>query len=266
MAPNPAVNDHVNNDRMRFTLRVIALFEQLSKQTLGVRAGGDSLPPVAVILNTKPRIRLPDSDPAAAIKTRRAQSWLPYAIVLWVLASVSAHGIHFGWLPVFAKSSRHPAERRASDEVITLVQAAPQAMANATVNSVPRAPMLDVHGEPHQAVDPASLPSCESISNDSAEPTEPGDLLPVNLARTPVGSLLNTPNFIAPCRGVKPTRVHLCLAIKNGNVLGATVRAEPHDNAVEQCVVRVALRVPLEPEYVLRKVQLDLDVPADRRR
>ena len=219
---------------------------------------------MAAILDTKPRIRLPDRGPAE-IKARHTRSWLPYAVVMWVGASVIAHGIHYEWLPVFAKSSRTSALQHEGTEVITLVQPSSQPVANATVSSMPRNSTLDVPVARPQPMDPTSLPTCESV-NDSAEPTESGDLLPVNLARTPVGSLLNSPNFTAPCRGVKSSRVHLCLAIKNGNVLGATVRAEPHDTAVEQCVIRAALRVPLEPEYVLRKVQLDIDVPSDRKR
>ena len=122
------------------------------------------------------------------------------------------------------------------------------------------------HVEQPRAVDPSMLPSCESVQDEPDEPTEQGQMLPVNLSRTPLGSLLDFSGWTKPCRGPKAMRVHLCLAVKNGNVLAATARAEPSDADLERCIIRAALRVPLEPEAMLRKVQLDVEVARERAR
>jgi hypothetical protein len=220
---------------------------------------------VAVILNTKPRARLPSGE-LPEVKTARSRSWLPYSIALWVVAVVVGHGILYEWLPFLSHRTGATPDVSAtssSDPGSSLA-----ARAQRPAETAPLVPTAASTSPPERssAVDTSKLPSCESVKVESQEPTEQGSVLPVDLSRTPLGNLLDYRSWTKRCRGPKATRVHLCLAVKNGNVLGATARAEPSDSAVERCIVRAALLVSLEPEDFVRKVQLDIDVPAERAR
>ena len=220
---------------------------------------------MAVILNTKPRVRLPSGELPEG-KTARSRSWLPYSIALWIVAVVVGHGILYEWLPFLVHHTG------ATADVVVAGTSTPEMKFVAPVQRRPEPAALAIPAasttplERSRAVDPSKLPSCESVRVESQEPTEPGSVLPVDLSRTPLGNLLDYRSWTKRCRGPKATRVHLCLAVKNGNVLGATARGEPSDAAVERCIIHAALLVSLEPEDFLRKVQLDIDVPADRAR
>lgn len=215
---------------------------------------------VAVILNTKPRLKMISGE-LPEPRTTRSRSWLPYAIVLWILAVVVGHGILYQWLPLM---SRH-AGLTPDSGMLAASGPEPRAVARATSSepgAAPRVMMPSVERAP--APDPSKLPSCESIRLDPQASLDQGLPLPVDLSRTPLGNLLDYPRWTTSCRGPRATRVHLCLAVKNGVILGATARADPRDAGIERCIVRAVSTVPLVSEDLLRKVQLDVDVPADR--
>ena len=220
---------------------------------------------VAVILNTKPRVRLP-SDKLPEVKTARSRSWLPYSIALWILVIVVGHGILYEWLPFLphhrASNPDLEATRTSGAGHSHFVPEEPRAETPVLVAPAASRSPLEHPG----AVDASKLPSCESVQVEAQDPTEQSSVLPVDLSRTPMGRLLDYRSWTARCRGPRATRVHLCLAVKNGNILGATARAEPSDAALERCIIRAALLLSLEPEDFLRKVQLDVDVPAERAR
>lgn len=219
---------------------------------------------MAVILDPKPRVRLPSGD-FPEPKMVRSRSWLPYYVSLWVGAVIIGHGVLNGWLPIGhrdAEPTAVAAEDPTSSYKAGLVARSEQEVA--TVRPVTRtAPNIAPVEKP--AVDLDKLPSCEALSDEDQERADPGSLLlPVDLSRTLLGSLLDFPRWTTPCRGRKPLRVHLCLAVRNGTILGATARADPRDSSLERCIIRAASLVALEPEDALRKVQLDVDIPAER--
>jgi hypothetical protein len=113
-------------------------------------------------------------------------------------------------------------------------------------------------------IDLDKLPACEAVSEEPEERSMSGRLLPVDLSRTPLGALLDFSRWTGPCRARRAARVHLCVAVRNGTILAATAHADPHDNSLERCVIRAASLVPLEPEDALRKVQLDVEIAAER--
>jgi hypothetical protein len=219
---------------------------------------------MAVILDPKPRVRLPAGD-FPEPKIVRSRSWLPYYAALWVGAVIIGHGVLYGWLP-FGRRDVGPALGAADNSQDPNYKAGLVARREpdvALVQPVTRtAPKIVPVVKP--AVDLDELPSCEALSVEEQEHPDPGSLLPVDLSRTPLGSLLDFPHWTTPCRARRSLRVHLCLAVKNGTILGATARADPRDTSLERCIIRAASLVALEPEDALRKVQLDVDVPAER--
>lgn len=86
----------------------------------------------------------------------------------------------------------------------------------------------------------------------------------MDLARSAVGALLDFNRWTVPCRTQYLSRVHLCLAIREGVVIGATARAEPRDESIERCIIRAATLVPVQSESVVRKVQLEIPLGRSR--
>lgn len=222
---------------------------------------------MAVTIDPKPRLRLPSGE-FPEPKLARAHSWLPYAIVAWLLAVIVGHGIVYGWLPMFAvKSSTPPASVR---ELPRSVSIGVQASVNSQHQSVPvTAPIAAA--PPARAVqpieaDPNTLPACEAVTDPERTEADLIDPLPVDLSRSPFGSLLDTRNWTRPCRGPHAVRVHLCVAVKAGQLLGATATTVPRDPSTEHCIIRAASLVPLEPDAILRKVRINVDVPPDNAR
>ena len=216
---------------------------------------------MAVILDPKPRVRLPSAD-FPEPKLVRSRSWLPYYVALWVAAVIIGHGVLYGWLP-FGHRDAVGAAEDSQDPNFKAGLLAHRQPDIAPVQPVPlTVPKIVPVEKP--AIDLDKLPSCDELSVDDRERPDPGSLLPVDLSRTPLGSLLDFSHWTAPCRARRALRVHLCLAVRNGSILGATARADPRDTSLERCIIRAASLVAFEPEDALRKVQLDVDVPAER--
>jgi hypothetical protein len=218
---------------------------------------------MAVILDPKPRVRLPSGD-FPEPKIVRSRSWLPYYAALWVGAVIIGHGVLNGWLPSGHRDPEPVAvATEGQDSSYKAGSVARREPETAMVQPVTQRASKIVPAE-RPAVDLDKLPGCEALSVEDQERADPGSLVPVDLSRTLFGSLLDSPRWTKPCRGRRALRVHLCLAVRNGTILGATARAEPRDSSLERCIIRAASLVALEPEDTLRKVQLDVDVLAER--
>lgn|GEM_PF-2529837 len=224
---------------------------------------------MAVILDTKPRFRLPPGD-LPGPKPTRSRSWIPFYVMLWIGAVVVGHGILYRWLPGEGTRTRPASAATAApgsqnDPFETSfgpmhAQSVPQQAQ--PVTPAPR-PSLQAAVT---VLDLEKLPACETIDGDEEDRASSDRLLPVDLSRTPLGALLDFGRWTGPCRGRRPVRVHLCLAVKNGTILAATARADPQNTALERCVIRAASHVLLEPEDTLRRVQLDVEIAAERPR
>lgn len=217
---------------------------------------------MAVTIEPKRRLRLPSGD-VPEPKVVHSRSWLPLAVLVWIAAVVVGHGILYGWLPRLgsrssASSLARPEPPMDTGAVPTVGISAIEASAPATVPQ-PRAI------EP-LAVDPERLPTCDRVADAESNANEAIEPLPVDLSRSPFGALLDTRYWTKPCRGAHPIRVHLCVAVKAGQLLGASATTEPNDASTSRCIIRAASKLPLEPEASLRKVHLTIDLPPDNRR
>ncbi len=222
---------------------------------------------MAVTFEPKRRLRLPSGD-LPEPKAVHSRSWLPYALVVWLLVVVAGHGILYGWLPLFTRAAS-PSTSATPNSPIALpddsappvipVQAVEPTVASATVRS-------PAHAIQPTSIDPDNLPSCEAVANVEPSAAEYGDPLPVDLSRSPFGALLDNRVWTKPCRAAHPIRVHLCVAVKAGELLGATATTDPDDASTERCIIRAASKLILEPNSVLRKVHITIDLPSDRAR
>jgi hypothetical protein len=220
---------------------------------------------MALSSESKARLRAVSEDPPEPRIARR-HSWLWWALLAWIAAIALGHGIAFGWLRLPALATRRTVEphivtatRSTADVGQQQIQEhwpidhaeAPEPTAEVATKAALAAPAL-------------TLPSCESVIDPDLAGQDTAEPLPVDLSRSPVGALLDSPHWIRPCRGPKATRVSLCLAVKEGRILGATATAMPRDAKLERCIVQAAMAVTLAAEASLRKVRLTIDLPPDR--
>jgi hypothetical protein len=220
---------------------------------------------MAVTFAPKPRLRLPSGDfPEPKIVC--SKSWLPYAIVVWLVVVVASHGILYGWLPLTNQSTSIATTLPAHPPVLDSVGDGPPATSRigVTTSGGSVATISPARAIRPTSVDPNLLPSCEAVVDPDANPTESIEPLPVNLSRSPIGSLLDTHAWTKPCRGPGHIRVNLCVAIKAGQLVGASVTTEPRVASTERCIVRAVASVPYEPEVALRKAHIMFELLSDR--
>ena len=216
---------------------------------------------MAVTFEPKRRLRLPSGD-VPEPKVVHSRSWLPFAIFVWVAAVVIGHGMLYGWLPfpLSATKSTSTSEPALAASMITVTHLAPEVPAVKSRTMAP-APVIET-----PSVDPGSLPACDKVADPGSNPDENVEPLPVDLSRSPFGALLDTRTWTKPCRAAHPIRVHLCIAVKAGQLLGATATTDPSDDSTSRCIIRAASRVAMEPDAALRKVHLTVDLPPDHGR
>lgn len=217
---------------------------------------------MAVTVEPKRRLRLPSGD-IPEPRVVHSRSWLPLAVVAWIAAVVAGHGILYGWLPRLSGGSSAPPIARPEPPID--VAALPAAGISSLEASAPT-PVPQPRAVAPSAIDPERLPPCDQLGEADSNANEPIEPLPVDLSRSPFGALLDTRYWTKPCRGAHPIRVHLCVAVKAGRLLGASATTEPNDALTSRCIIRAASKLPLEPDASLRKVHLTIDLPPDNRR
>ena len=220
---------------------------------------------MAVTIEPKRRLRLPSGD-LPEPKVVHGRSWLPFAVFVWLATVVVGHGILYGWLPL---SRGRPTSVAASlPELPTATTIATGAITTPTAPEpdVNMPPALPTQPAEPLVIEPEQLPACDKIADPESNPEEQVEPLAIDLSRTPFGALLDTRYWAKPCRAAHPIRVHLCVAVKAGRLLAATATTDPSDTSTSRCIIRAASKLPLEPEALLRKVHLVIDLPADNRR
>ncbi len=222
---------------------------------------------MAVTFEPKRRLRLPSGD-LPEPKTVHSRSWLPYAIAAWLLVAVAGHGILYGWLTLPARISAGPAVAPQDSQISPPADSAEsppmqRALAPSGASTATTSPARAI--EP-TSVDPDRLPTCEAAADSEEKAREYVEPLPVNLSRSPFGALLDTRLWTKPCRGAHSIRVHLCVAVKAGQLLGVTATTDPYEPSTARCIIHAAAKLALEPEAVLRKVHVTIDLAPERSR
>jgi hypothetical protein len=218
---------------------------------------------VAVTFEPKRRLRLPSGD-LPEPKVAQSRSWLPFAVVVWVLSVAVGHGILYGWLPWFrARSAVAPTSDTAPVR-LRVLNSAPTPPAAAPMGNIAEPAVSQNQDETSLVTDPDRLPACERVADPDLNTDEQVEPLPVDLSRSAFGALLDARAWTKPCRMARSVRVHLCVAVKAGRLVAATATTEPNDASTSRCIIRAVSRLPFEPDSALRKVHVTIDLAPDR--
>lgn len=214
---------------------------------------------LAVTFAPKPRLRLPSGD-IAEPKVVHSRSWLPFAIAAWAATVVIGHGLLYGWLPGLKAVSPLPPNSAAQEPSTFAALTVSAPTSSSVYESAPPLPLVSTAPN----VEPEHLPGCDEATRDSSNEDGEFAALPLDLSRSPFGALLDSRSWSRRCRGPHPVRVHLCVAVKDGRLLGATVRSDPDDKSTSRCILRAVSRLAFEPDGALRKVHVTIDLPSER--
>jgi hypothetical protein len=122
-------------------------------------------------------------------------------------------------------------------------------------------PEPPVSREPNRDEAPASaLPSCESVAA-SANQTIDLEAAPAapDLTRDAFASVLENGAYLARCAIPSRTALEICAAIRDGKVVGVSVRSEPQSPAVNACVRRAVagLRFARSPRLDVTRTRFE---------
>jgi hypothetical protein len=222
---------------------------------------------MAVTFEPKRRLRLPSGD-LPEPKVVHSRSWLPYALVVWLLVVAAGHGILYGWLPLPVRTASTITVAPPDSPIPLPGDSTPPMRPNQALAPIVTSPTVTSPARAIQptAVDPDNLPACEAVADTEATTPENVEPLPVDLSRSPFGALLDIRSWTNPCRSAHSIRVHLCVAVKAGQLLGATADTDPDDPSTARCIIHAAAKLALEPDAALRKVHITIDLPPEHTR
>jgi hypothetical protein len=103
-----------------------------------------------------------------------------------------------------------------------------------------------------------ALPGCESYLREAHEAEH--EPMPTHLGRSVIAPFVEENAWFSPCRGRVRRTVWFCAAIRNGTVIGISLRAAPRDLTLETCVREQALKVSLRAETTLHIVETQLSL------
>jgi hypothetical protein len=92
--------------------------------------------------------------------------------------------------------------------------------------------------------------TCEEVRDKNVEEVAIGAATGPDLSEKELGAVLNDGKFLAACQVPNDTKVNVCAAVKNGEVLGVTIATLPSDPDLEQCIAKQvrALSFPSNPK------------------
>src|SRR6478735_6205345 len=156
--------------------------------------------------------------------------------------------------PALRAPAKHAQPRNAAPE---LAPASAPALARSPTPVKEREPARDLVPSPTSTLpDPprpayaSALPSCESaLASASQDIDFSGNNRAADLPTQAIAAVLENGAWLASCAVPEHTALDVCVAIKGGHVVGASVTARPADAALSACVRRRAssLQFPYSP-------------------
>jgi len=123
---------------------------------------------------------------------------------------------------------------------------------------VPAAPALAPAPAAALAPVASGLPSCEAaLASASQDVDFTGGNRSADLPTQAIAAVLENGAWLSSCAVPEHTALEVCVAIKGGRVVGASVASQPADSALNQCVKRRAssLQFPYSPHLDLARTR-----------
>jgi len=150
-----------------------------------------------------------------------------------------------------------PAPRAKREDVSPVPPSAPTPTPAATPSSPSAFAAIPVH-ESSSAVSSGALPSCEAaIASGSQDIDFSGGNRTADLPTQAIAAVLENGAWLSSCAVPERTSIDVCVAIKGGRVVGASVATRPPDPALSRCVQRRAasLQFPYSPRLDLARTR-----------
>jgi hypothetical protein len=136
----------------------------------------------------------------------------------------------------------------------------PASLRRETNQQPPEEPVVRSRGQVDDAPAKSSLPSCEAAS-ESAEQTIDiqGPRGAPDLPRDAFANILENGAYLGRCAIPARTAIEICAAVQGGKVVGVSVRTEPRDSAISNCVRRAvaALRFPVSARLDVTRTRFE---------
>ncbi len=152
--------------------------------------------------------------------------------------------------PVFlpeAKGADHPHVATARDNGCQLLSATPLGTTVCCSPSLPVAPNPNTGGG--KSCDEAYLEYEPSDEQEEMKSPSSGQF----------GAVLNNGRYFAHCKVPNTTKLDICAAVQHGKAIGVTVRTEPYDPKLADCVAKGVrgLRFPSRPKLDVTKTKFE---------
>ncbi len=202
-------------------------------------------------LTYKPRPKMHSWTPPSPPKPKRSKFFL-WAVLGWLFAT--AGGYYWLW-GERGKAEKPTSETRSLDSLLLPARAPVQAPLLEPRPSVPQ-------GAPSSGEERAlpksnaELRPCEEFIQQATEATD--SRLPMHLGRSAIDVFIGENDWARPCRAGHRRTVALCVAIRDGAVVGLTARTSPPNLTLENCLREQAAKLSLQPETAVRVVRTTL--------
>jgi hypothetical protein len=202
-------------------------------------------------LTYKPQPKMHSWTPPSPPKPKRSKFFL-WAVLGWLLAT--AGGYYWPWGE--RDRAEEPTAEMRSLEPTRLSPRVP--VQERPLESRPSSPQRP----PSSNVEPTTHPSkgevrpCEEFIQQATEATD--NRLPMHLGRSAIDVFIGENDWAKPCRSGHRRTVALCVAIRDGAVVGLTARTSPPNLTLENCLREQAAMLSLQQESTVRVVRTTL--------
>lgn len=211
-------------------------------------------------LEYKPRPKMHSWVPPTPPKPQRSRFYL-WGLLAWLLTI--AAGYH--WMSNESEGDTSGAARddlpvsSRSIEQLPRTESDVASSVRQSIRKPATSPRIAPQGSaPVTAPVASELPPCEAFLNLASESKE--NRLPAHLGRSPLDLFIGENVWARPCRAKHRRNVRLCVAIRDGAILGLTIGISPQNLTLETCLREQIAKLVLQPESNLRIIRTTLSL------
>jgi hypothetical protein len=183
------------------------------------------------------------------------------SLLLWFALVAWFGALYLGYQRLGRNETTADTSRAAEADAPTLAEARarPDLPPIETATGTVAAPAPVTAPAASQSQTATSLPSCESFSSEAKGNDQ--ERVPAHLGRSVLDRFLGDTEWTRPCRGRKRrSTVQFCAAIRDGELVGLTLKSSPKSVGLEECIREQARKVVVRSESVVRIVDITLEL------